>query len=799
MRHWRRRQEYGGESAHAGRLAPAAAFVVGMLALAPGSAWALSVQIRVNPPAPNGSAVEHGVSHTDARGAVSYEWDFGDGSQSGPSGSPTVTHQYSKPGHYPVIAFVSDATGTRSDSFLQAIFDPPGATRPTRSSSIVYDAERARVFNVNRDSDTVTASDARRLTKLWEVSVGDGPRALALIDGELWVVNEEAATISVLEPGQGATVANVALPRASRPYGIAAAPDGSAVYVTLRATGRLARIDPRSRAVRALVDVGPMPAGLAVTPDSKRVLITRFISPAQNGEVVLVDSAALDKPERLSLAVDPGPDSDESARGVPNYLMSVAISPTGTGAVVASKKDNILRGVARDGLPLTFETATRAILSFIDLGNNSELLERRIDFNNRALTAAAEYAPLGDYLFVATLGTNTVEVLDSYTGKSVAAGVTGLAPDGLVVAADGKLFVNNFLSRTLTVFDAGGVLDSTDFGLPRVAEIDTVANETLSPEVLRGKQIFYNAADTRMSRNGYISCAACHLDGFEDGRVWDFTDRGEGLRNTTSLLGRRGTGQGRLHWSANFDEIQDFENDIRFAFGGQGFMSEVDFASGTRGRTLGDRKAGLSTELDAIAEYVASLTEVHPSPYRTQSGTLTESAWSGRTYFMSLGCPRCHQGADFTDSASGALHDVGTIAASSGKRLGATLEGIDTPTLRGVWETAPYLHDGSAATLLDVLTTANRDDRHGATSMLPPGALTSLVDYLQQIDNVALEDERVPIVDLPDGGTTPPAENRPGCACHLGRAPTEDAASVVVLLGLGALALRRRQRRTTRE
>ena len=53
----------------------------------------------------------------------------------------------------------------------------------------------------------------------------------------------------------------------------------------------------------------------------------------------------------------------------------------------------------------------------------------------------------------------------------------------------------------------------------------------------------------------------------------------------------------------------------------------------------------------------------------------------------------------FSDSAPNNLHDIGTLKASSGKRLGAPLTGIDTPTLRGVWATAPYLHDGSAATL----------------------------------------------------------------------------------------------------
>jgi hypothetical protein len=49
--------------------------------------------------------------------------------------------------------------------------------------------------------------------------------------------------------------------------------------------------------------------------------------------------------------------------------------------------------------------------------------------------------------------------------------------------------------------------------------------------------------------------------------------------------------------------------------------------------------------------------------------------------------------------ANALLHDVGTLRTSSGGRLGGPLTGIDTPTLRGAWDTAPYFHDGSATTL----------------------------------------------------------------------------------------------------
>ena len=119
-----------------------------------------------------------------------------------------------------------------------------------------------------------------------------------------------------------------------------------------------------------------------------------------------------------------------------------------------------------------------------------------------------------------------------------------------------------------------------------------------------------------------MSCASCHNDGGGDGRVWDLTGLGEGLRNTAALNGRGG-GQGFLHWSANFDEVQDFEGQIRSLAGGTGLMSDAVLAQGTRNLPLGDPKAGLSADLDALAAYLASLDTFARSPNRNADGTLT--------------------------------------------------------------------------------------------------------------------------------------------------------------------------------
>ena len=54
----------------------------------------------------------------------------------------------------------------------------------------------------------------------------------------------------------------------------------------------------------------------------------------------------------------------------------------------------------------------------------------------------------------------------------------------------------------------------------------------------------------------------------------------------------------------------------------------------------------------------------------------------------------------------------------------------DTPSLVECWRTAPYLFDGRAATMRDVLTTFNKDDNHGVTSTLTAAQLDELIEYV---------------------------------------------------------------------
>jgi hypothetical protein len=209
------------------------------------------------------------------------------------------------------------------------------------------------------------------------------------------------------------------------------------------------------------------------------------------------------------------------------------------------------------------------------------------------------------------------------------------------------------------------------------------------------------------------------------GRVWYLSTLGVGVRMTLSLVGR-GSGHGRVHWTGNFDEIQDFEGQIRALNLGLGLLTDPQFAATVD--PLGATKAGLSPDLDALAAYVASLSDAPLSPHRPSAASLSAAAQQGRVAFAQNGCLGCHALSRLTDSPSGQRHDVGTIDAASGARLGSPLDGFDTPGLLGAWASPPFLHDGSAPNLEAAITA------HDAFSNLAPATVTALAAFLREAE-----------------------------------------------------------------
>jgi YVTN family beta-propeller protein len=699
-------------------------------------------------PATVGAAVTFQASVTGGSG-IQFQWDFDDGTPLTPfSSSSTITHSFAQPGIHYVTVTARDAGGTtQSTTIVQTVYYPQTANRPAVSSNLALEDQPTgsdRLWVVNQDNDSVTVFNTTTGGRLIQRNVGTAPRSIAISsNGEAWVTNKLSSTISIIDVGTRALVRTIALPAGSQPFGIVASPTGGVMYVALEGTGRLLKIDSASDVTIASLAVGPNPRHLAVSGDGNRVYVSRFITPPLpgestaivqtqvggqpvGGEIIVVNGPAMTTEQTIVVRHSDKLDFENQGRGIPNYLGAVAIAPDGRSAWVPSKQDNVKRGQKRDGNALNFQNTVRAISSRIDLVAGAEDHAERIDHDNSGLASAVLHDRRGVYMFVALETSRSVAVVDAYGGAEIFRFAVGRAPQGLALSADGQmLYVSNFMDRTVSVFDLSTLLADGIADVPLVATWSAITTEKLSAQVLLGKQLFYDAQDTRLARDAYISCATCHNDGGQDGRVWDLTGFGEGLRNTVGLRGRAGA-QGFLHWSNNFDEVQDFEGQIRNLAGGSGLMTNAEFNTGTRSQPLGDPKAGVSADLDALAAYVKSLTTFASSPLRNADGSLTSAATAGKTLFVSKNCASCHGGSAFTTSGSNNPQDIGTINTDSGNRLGGPLTGIDIPTLRDTWATAPYLHRGSAATISDAIAA------HSGTS-LTATELANLAAYVAQI------------------------------------------------------------------
>lgn len=654
-----------------------------------------------------------------------YQWNFGDGNISSFNSNPQASHTYTAPGHYQVTLTVDTAGASQTFTFTHTVYNPLTADSATFSNTIAGDAAADRIYNVNPDNNTVTAMTASSLQKLWETNVGQNPRALAIApNGKVFVTVKDIGKLIVLNSNGTINGNGVDFGYGSAPEGIAISPDGSSAVIALAGKSEVAVIDINTLAIQALIPVTADPRGVAITGDSSTAYVTRFRSTDMGAEVYKIDLRNNTVAQTLILAVDTTTvDGEDRSRGVPNYLHQLAISPDGLHAWLPSKKDNIVRGQFRDGQALEHDVTVRSILSQLDLNTGTELFAKQIDFNDRAPARAVTFSPRGDYVFVLHMESNMLEIIDAYTGE-VRGGINdvGSAPRGVYLDTQRqRLYVHNFLSRDVASYDVANVINSVSFSPNQIARTNAVQTEKLSATVKHGKQLFYKANDIRMSEDGYMSCASCHNDGGDDGMVWDFTDRGEGLRNTITLRGRSGVDHGNVHWTANFDEIQDFENDIRNAFGGTGFMSDSDFNATSN--PLGAPKAGLSADLDALTAYVDSLSDVPESPAKTSTGQLSAQALMGQAVFNNLNCASCHSGTTFQDNLR---HDVGSLQLGSGSGLNGI--GFDTPTLKGVWNTPPYMHNGQSKTLLEVLS------GHGNTDSINTADREALIEYVKSLD-----------------------------------------------------------------
>ena len=594
-------------------------------------------------------AVRGEAVHLDASGSQgsTLTWDFGDG-QLGEGA--VVYHSWALAGDYRVT-LSAEGSPPDSDSLVVTVVNPPLAEPPRASGRLVSDG--TRLFAALPDFDQVAVVEGGSVRLL---DVCDQPSALSAGPEGLAVACRDAAQVYDAD------------------LSLVETHGGRASAVLLAEGLWILRPDGRLEGPEETVQALP---GQTLVAWEGTVATAAFKSPADHA---LWWDGAEHRIER-----DPGPDSDTNARGVPNLLGVGAMRPDGGLLVWGGLKDNTERGLYVEGTELAPDKTVRAFLRAIDPATGIGLEEPL--FDNRDLVGAVAFSPMGDKLLVAHHGARIVDVLNGLTMQRIGGfqdvghGLDGLWTDGRVA------WVLASLDRQLIGYDL--TVGNAQVELQR---IDLVQDEILPPEVLLGAQLFHDAGDPRMSRDAYVSCGSCHPGGGEDGRVWDFTQRGEGLRNTLPIWAL--PPDGPFHWSANFDELQDFENDIRLHQDGDGYLPEADWEECQD--TLGTEKAGRSAELDALAAYMQHIAHEGAPPPATPGADLS--------VLERLGCTDCHPAPRWTDAGwveedLPLLHDVGTLTAASGQRMGGALTGLRTPGLLGVGWTGPWLHDGSAESL----------------------------------------------------------------------------------------------------
>ncbi len=222
-----------------------------------------------------------------------------------------------------------------------------------------------------------------------------------------------------------------------------------------------------------------------------------------------------------------------------------------------------------------------------------------------------------------------------------------------------------------------------------------------------------------------MSCAVCHPDGDVDGRQWNF---GDGPLDTRTLRGALECAP--LHYTAHLDEIQDTYDFTRHTMAGRWFVQKHEVND-----YLGISNAGYSRDLDALAAYIESLAPKRlPNPPSEALAAIEK----GRRVFFSekAGCAACHPPPLYTDSgrkdARGDFirHNVGTWREGEDEAL----QSLDTPSLLGLRQSEPYLHDGRAPTLESVFTQHNPEDRHGHTSHLREDDIHCLSEFIRYLN-----------------------------------------------------------------
>ncbi|HVK07324.1 MAG TPA: hypothetical protein VM597_00970 [Gemmataceae bacterium] len=589
------------------------------------------------------------------------------------------------------------------------------------NSLIDLTPDGSKLLAANTDNGTVTVVDLKARKALKEIAVGDHPEGVA------WIGAGPVALVSVYKDDKlvfvdteaGKVVAT--LKCEAEPYGVVATKDGKRAFVSHDYPGLVSEVDLEARKVVRTFPAGEWARGIALSPDEARLYVSNFYTAGLTG---------IDVKSGQIIDTWPGRESDNLCRHVVHH-------PRRPKAYLSHLRSRTHIFSARGSIFPELSICTLTPKN----GDEKRRVAIALDTYNGVYVTANPWesavSPDGKQFVTVYAGTDDMNysaVVDDDYREIDRSGVVpvGKHPRAVKYSPDGKeLYVYATLDYSLNVYD-------TTRPRPTKAAGIKLCSPPLTPEWVRGKELFV-AAQSPMTRAKWISCSSCHPDGAQDGKVWQ---NPEGIRKTPPLWGLAHTHP--LHYSADRDEVQDFEYTIRGPL-----MTGAGLAKGPLkprptflpASELDEHLSGRSKDLDALAIYTNSF-QPKLSPHIPAPGKLSPAAEKGKALFFdkAVGCATCHSGPYYSDSTLKKpfnLYDVGT-GGGADEKMGPK---YDTPTLLGIYRTPPYLHNGAAKTLMDVLTTTNVGDKHGKTSHLKREQLEELVAFLKSLPYEVPPDE----------------------------------------------------------
>jgi YVTN family beta-propeller protein len=582
---------------------------------------------------------------------------------------------------------------------------------------------------VNPDSNTLSLVGLGSEKLIAEIPVGVDPRIVALNEKfkVAYVSNRGSNDISVVSLEKNSVIRTVSVDYL--PYGIAVPSEGKNFFVAEQGSNQVRLIDAKTFRSLAVIPTDPRPSALAINGDGNTLYISHLLSshiswvdvtelvkiaaprnspsrPISMGKAMAVENQVTPRISLELQRIDIWPDS--------NLVQSLVVSPSGNKAFIPHSRSNNSSRI------LTFDTTIFPVVSAIDLETNQHLYQDNLalgtlDQPGVGLPFDAAVTADEAQLWIVNSASNDLTVIDLATKQKAAHIEVEDNPRGIEFSPDGrKAYVNNTLAGTVSIVDTSSY---EVIGSIKVTEIP------FPPLLLTGKRLFYSSHDSSLALNQWISCNSCHFEGEHDGRTWFFNFAGP--RNTIGLLGMIQTYP--LRWSAEWDESADSEFAIRKENFGHGLVKgEMNCSLLPVDCVSPPPNQGRSEELDALAAYIDSLSiKLSPSHFREEA--LSESEKRGKAIFEDSknGCVTCHPAPLYTDLQ---MHDVGT--ATVDERLGPE---YDTPTLLGVWNSAPYFHDGSAQTLLDTIRRPGGNGEHNIADLLTDQEKDDLISFLQAL------------------------------------------------------------------